>query len=374
MSHVSHGAAAAARGTAVERIDVAAFTVPTDEPESDGTLEWDRTTLVVVHAASAGIIGLGYTYADTAAAGLVRSKLADVVKGRSAMDVEGAYVAMRHAVRNLGRDGIAATAISAVDVALWDLKARLLDVPLVSLLGGARDAVAIYGSGGFTSYSVAQLQRQLAGWAEEGIGAVKMKVGRDAAADRRRVSLAREAIGAGTQLFVDANGAYDRKQAVAQAHAFAGHGVTWFEEPVSSDDLEGLRLVSAHAPPGMEVAAGEYGYDIQYFRRMAAAGAVDVLQADATRCGGVTGFLRAGAIADAWCLPMSAHTAPSLHAHLCCAVARIRNLEYFHDHVRIEQRLFDGVLIPSGGVLRPNRTRPGLGIDLNRTEAARFAA
>jgi L-alanine-DL-glutamate epimerase-like enolase superfamily enzyme len=280
---------------------------------------------------------------------------------------------MVRAVRNLGRQGIAATAISAVDNALWDTKARILGVSLVSLLGGARDAVPIYGSGGFTSYSIDQLTQQLGGWARQGIRAVKMKIGRDPMLDRDRVRAARQAIGDDVELFVDANGAYDRKQALEQAARFAVDGVTWFEEPVSSDDLEGLRLIRDRAPAGMQIAAGEYGYDVQYFRRMAEAGAVDVLQADATRCCGITGFLRAGAICDAWCLPMSAHTAPALHAHVCCAVSRIRNLEYFHDHARIERMLFEGALEPRDGMLRPDRSRPGLGIELRDRDAQRFA-
>ncbi len=359
---------------AIERVDVSTFTVPTDAPESDGTFEWDRTTMVLVEVRAGGATGLGYTYCDAAAAALASSALARVVTGRDAMDVEACYVAMMQAVRNVGRDGIAACAISAVDIALWDLKAHLLDLPLASLLGRARGAIRVYGSGGFTSYTIDRLQEQLGGWVAGGIEAVKMKIGRDPAADRERVAAAREAIGPSAALFVDANGACDRKLALAQARAFATAGVSWFEEPVSSDDLEGLRLVRDRAPAGMEIAAGEYGYDPQYFRRMAAAGAVDVLQADATRCGGVTGFLRAAAIADAFCLPLSAHTAPTVHAHLCCAAARARNLEYFHDHVRIEQMFFDGVLRPAGGALEPDRLRPGLGIALRRREAARFAA
>jgi L-alanine-DL-glutamate epimerase-like enolase superfamily enzyme len=207
--------------TRVEGLDVSAFTVPTDAPESDGTLEWTTTTIVVVHASAADATGLGYSYADTAAADLIRSQLADVVSGRSAMDVEGCYVAMMQSVRNVGRQGVAASAISAVDVALWDLKARLLQLPLVSLIGASREEVPIYGSGGFTSYSNERLQLQLGGWAAEGLPAVKMKVGRDAAGDRERVRLAREAVGPCAQLFVDANGAYDRKLALAQADAFA---------------------------------------------------------------------------------------------------------------------------------------------------------
>jgi len=357
----------------IERVDVAAFRIPTDAEESDGTFEWTHTTIVVVHVTAGDITGLGYTYSDVAAGTLVEQLLAEVVIGRDAMDIEASYAAMICAVRNIGRQGIAATAIAAVDIALWDAKARLLALPLVSLLGGVRDGIAAYGSGGFTSYSIHQLQAQLDGWARLRLPAVKMKVGRDAAADRDRVRAARQAIGSGIELFVDANGAYDRKRAIDQAAAFARSGVSWFEEPVSSDDLDGLRLIRDRAPAVMEIAAGEYGYDLPYFQRMVAAGAVDVLQADATRCGGITGFLRASAVCDAHCLPLSAHTAPSVHVHPCCAVARARNLEFFHDHVRIERMLFDGVLNPIDGELRPDRSRPGLGIELKSLDAERFA-
>ena len=356
----------------IRHLDSAAYTIPTDAPESDGTLEWTSTTIVVVHVTAGGKTGIGYTYASAAAADVIRERLTPIVEGGDALNLPALHASMFGSVRNIGRGGLAATAISAVDIALWDLKARLLDLPLVSLLGAARDAVPAYGSGGFTSYSNAQLQLQLAGWAAEGFSAVKMKIGRDAAADRSRVALARQAIGPATALFVDANGAYDRKLALAQAAAFADHGVSWFEEPVSSDDLEGLRLLRDRAAPPIEIAAGEYGYDIQYFRRMLDAGAVDVLQADATRCGGVTNFLAAGAIADAWGLPLSSHTAPAIHAHLCCAVTRVRHLEYFHDHVRVERMLFDGALQPSNGALRPDLARPGLGIEFKRPDAEAF--
>src|SRR5918996_131588 len=265
------------------------------------------------------------------------------------------------AVRNLGRQGIAANAIAAVDVALWDLKARLLDLPLASLLGAYRDAVPVYGSGGFTSYPIERLQAQLAGWVGQGIRMVKMKVGSEPRADPGRVRAAREAIGPHAELFVDANGAYDRKRALAFAEQFAGHGVSWFEEPVSSDDLAGLRLMRDRAPAGMDITAGEYGYDLHYFRRMIEAGAVDVLQPDATRCLGVTGFIDAAALCRCNGLPLSAHTAPAIHLHLCCAAETARHLEYFHDHVRIEEMLFEGAQKPHHGRLRPDLSRPGLG-------------
>jgi L-alanine-DL-glutamate epimerase-like enolase superfamily enzyme len=358
---------------AVERLEVSAYTVPTDSPESDGTLEWDSTTMVVVEVQAGGVRGLGYTYGDVAVARLIDGKLAGIVRGRDAMAVTGAWEAMVGAIRNLGRPGIASSAIAAVDTALWDLKARLLELPLVTLLGAVRDGVPIYGSGGFTSYSTGRLQEQLGGWVERGIPRVKMKIGRHPSADLGRVVAAREAIGPDAELFVDANGAYDRKQALEKAERFSRLGVSWFEEPVSSDDLEGLRLVRDRAPAGMEVAAGEYGYDLPYFRRMLEAGAVDVLQADATRCAGITGFLHAGSLCKARSLPLSAHTAPALHAHACCALASMRHLEYFHDHVRIERMLFDGVLDPAGGELRPDLSRPGMGLEFKRADAEHYA-
>ena len=355
----------------IERLDVAAYTIPTDRPESDGTLAWSETTLVVVHASAGGARGLGYTYADVATARLVADQLAGVVRGRDAMAVPSAWAAMVAGIRNLGRPGIAQMAIAAVDGAIWDLKARLLGLPLATLLGTARDRVPIYGSGGFTSYTERELAAQLGGWVEDGIPRVKMKVGREPAADLDRVRAAREAIGPRAELFVDANGAYSRKRALAFAERFADEGVTWFEEPVSSDDLEGLRLLRDRAPAGMDVAAGEYGYEIGYFRRMLAAGAVDVLQADASRCG-ITGFLAAGALCEALSLDLSGHCAPSLHLHAACALPRIAHLEYFHDHVRIERMLFDGAATPVGGTLAPDLGRPGMGIELRRADAERF--
>ena len=359
---------------AVERARVSAFTVPTEGPESDGTAEWAETTMVVVELEAGGSVGLGYTYASPAAATVVERRLLPVVEGRSALEVGAVWAAMADSVRNDGRPGISSHAVAAVDTALWDLKARLLELPLCHVLDSVRESVPVYGSGGFTSYAVERLQEQLSDWVEAGIPRVKMKVGREPDADVERVAAAREAIGPHTELFVDANGAYPRKLALWMAEAFAEQGASWFEEPVSSDDLEGLRLLRDRAPAGMEIAAGEYGYTLPYFRAMLQAGAVDCLQADATRCEGFTGFLRVGALAAAHQLEVSAHTAPALHLHACCAVPALRHLEWFHDHVRIERMLFDGAPEPDGGELRPDVSRPGLGLELKRADAERYAA
>jgi L-alanine-DL-glutamate epimerase-like enolase superfamily enzyme len=357
----------------IEAISVRAFTIPTDAPESDGTLEWRSTTIVIVDVSAAGEHGLGFTYASRAAAQIVHETLMPELLGRDAWGIEACWERQWRLVRNLGMAGVCAMAISAVDHALWDLKAKLLRIPLVVLLGAARRKVPVYGSGGFTSYTLAQLREQLSGWIASGIPAVKMKVGRDPEADIERVRAAREAIGDTAGLFVDANGAYSRQGARLHAETFEAFGVSWLEEPVSSEDLEGLRWLRTVGPAGMEITAGEYGYDNRYFRRMCAAEAVDVLQADATRCGGITGFLRAAAIADAFELALSSHCAPSVHAHVGCAAPRVRHLEYFHDHVRIERLFFDGALTPVDGCLTPDLTRPGAGLELKEGDAARYA-
>src|SRR5690348_1809829 len=240
----------------ITRIAASAYTIPTDAPESDGTLEWNATTLVLVEAQAGGVTGIGYSYANRATAVLVGDTLAHVVEGRDAFDIARTWQSMVAAIRNLGRPGVSSMAIAAVDNALWDLKARLLDVPLLQLLGAARDAIPVYGSGGFTSYTITRLTEQLGGWARSGMRMVKMKIGREPAANVDRVRAARRAIGDDAALFVDANGAYSRKEALAFADAFVQQRVTWFEEPVSSDDLEGLRLIRDRAPASIDITAG----------------------------------------------------------------------------------------------------------------------
>lgn len=357
----------------ISRLDVSVYRIPTGTAESDGTLVWESTTMVLVRAHAGGHTGIGYTYAGPAAATVVSDTLAGVVTGRDALTPATSWVAMQHEVRNLGKPGIAAEAISAVDIALWDLRAWLLDEPLVITIGAVHETTPIYGSGGFTSYSNQALATQLTGWIQAGIPRVKMKVGRDPDADPQRLLVARRAIGEAAQLFVDANGAYIRKQALLWAQRFSEYGVRWFEEPVSSDDLEGLRLLRDRGPAGMDIAAGEYGYHLPYFQRMLDAGAVDCLQADVTRALGISGVLRVAALCDARGIDLSLHCAPQVSAHTGAAVWHLRHLEYFHDHVRVERLAFDGVLGPEpGGVLRPERSRPGLGLQVKQADLEQY--
>ncbi|HVT69649.1 MAG TPA: enolase C-terminal domain-like protein [Trebonia sp.] len=365
-------------GTDLPRVDgvtAEVYDIPTDRPEADGTLAWTKTTLVLARVSGGGASGLGYTYAAGACKPLIEGELASAVTGRCVLDTGAAWQAMVRAVRNIGRQGLVGYAISAVDAALWDLKAILLGVPVSRLLGLVREEVPVYGSGGFTTYDDAAARAQLERWTGDlGIPRVKIKIGESwgtaEARDLDRIAFARQVIGPGTELYVDANGGYSRKQAVRLGRAMTDLGVTWFEEPVSSDDLDGLREVRDLVEP--DVTAGEYGYDLPYFGRMVDAGAVDCLQVDVTRCGGITEWLRAAAVAAARGLQVSGHCAPNLHAHVAAAVPNMRHLEYFHDHERIERMLFDGALDPSGGALRPDPSRPGLGLSLKEANAAPY--
>lgn len=356
----------------VKTLAVSAYRVPTDYPESDGTFAWEATTMVLVELSGGGQEGIGYTYADESVGRLIDQSLRDLILEADALDPLLLQARLIRAIRNLGPGGLAMMAVSAVDIAVWDLKAKLHGLPLAALLGRTRDAVPLYGSGGFTSYPPARLQAQLGGWAGAGFREVKMKVGREPGKDPLRVRQAREAIGTDTALFIDANGAYAIKQALGLADHFSEEGVTWFEEPVPSADRSGLSFIRGRLPAPMRVAAGEYGAATADFGDLLSAGAVDVLQADATRCGGISGFLKAGALAEAARVPFSSHCAPAVHMQAALSTPGFLTAEYFHDHVRIETLFFDGMAPPRDGTWYAEPGRPGLGITLKTSDADRY--
>jgi L-alanine-DL-glutamate epimerase-like enolase superfamily enzyme len=323
-------------GPVVTALETAVYVIPTDAPEADGTLAWDKTTMVLVTARAGDHSGIGWSYTSAAARDVITEMLAAVVTGRSALDVTGTAEVMARQVRNIGRPGIAAMAISAVDIALWE---------------------------------------QLGDWVErQRIPRVKIKIGESWGENERRdlarTELAREVIGPDTELYVDANGGYTAGQAIRVADRLAELGVTWFEEPVSSQDLAGLATVRRQVRP--DVTAGEYSWSLADSVRLIEAEAVDCLQLDVTRCGGVTEFLRGAALAAAHNLQISAHCAPNLHAHVGAAVPNLRHVEYFHDHQRIEGLFFDGTLDPAGGAMTPDQGRPGLGLALREADTERY--
>ena len=359
----------------ITEVTARAYKIPTDQPEADGTLTWDATVVVVVTVTDGDHTGLGFTYSDAGATTIVADHLRPIVVGRETTEIPHLAEAMTRAVRNLGRPGLVACAISAVDIALWDLRARQLDEPLTALFGRARPSVPVYGSGGFTTYddetAIAQLTRWVHDWA---IPRVKIKIGEsyghEPGRDLHRIALARKVVGDG-ELYVDANGGYQTKQAIRLGRIMADEfDITWFEEPVSSDDLAGLAAIRASF--GGDVAAGEYGYTLGYFARMIDAHAVDCLQADVTRCGGYTVWRQVAAVAAAHHLQISGHCAPNLHAHVAASVPNLRHLEYFHDHHRIETLLFDGTLPPNHGTMTPDPGVPGHGLAFRQSDAEEY--
>ena len=207
------------------------YTIPTDAPEADGTFSWDSTSMVLVQLECGSTRALGYTYADAGTAAVARKLLEEVVLGSNPFCHAATLQQMLRNIRNLGETGIAMMAVSAIDNAIWDLRARLLDIPLVSLLGQVRTGIPVYGSGGFTSYTDRQLSDQLGGWASNGFASVKMKIGTHPDKDPARVEVARMAIGDGCDLFVDANGAYTVTQAIELAQRFADRACVGLRSP-----------------------------------------------------------------------------------------------------------------------------------------------
>ena len=368
-----HPSAAVESDVRVENLDVSAYTIPTDGPdgkEADGTLMWDSTTIVIVEITAGGMTGLGYTYTHQAAAALIADKLKKEVIGKDPLKVPSIWRGLFSSIRNMGKPGLGSMAVSAVDIALWDLRAKLLGLPLYQALGPFHHSVPVYGSGGFCNYSLKRLTDQLTIWIDMGIPRVKIKTSRHPHQDPERLSACRSAIGDGPVLMTDANGAQTRKEALYWAQRFREEwAAAWMEEPVSSIDRRGLRLLRDRGPAGLEIAAGEYGFVLQDFAELLSAEAVDCLQADVTRCGGITGLMQVSGLCSAYSIDLSAHCAPTVSAHAFCAVERLRHLEYFHDHVRIENMLFDGVLLPREGKLEPDAHSPGLGIQLKRKDA-----
>lgn len=356
----------------IREIYTSAYKIPTATPEADGTLKWNDTTLVVVEIAAGGKNGIGYTYADVSTAFLIDRTLKHLVEGRNLLDIQLLNSELIKHIRNNGTCGIAMMAISAIDNALWDLKAKIFEQPLYNLLGKTRDKILLYGSGGFTNYTDRELKNQFAKWEESGIRYFKMKVGADAGKDVERVRTAASILPKEAKLFVDANGAYTVKQSLEKAKQFSHYNVTWLEEPVPSHNLRGLHFIKEHAPLSINIAAGEYGYNLSYFESMLSAGAVDILQADATRCGGISGFLKAGHLCEAKEIPFSSHCAPSIHLHAALSLPSFFIAEYFFDHVRIEEMLFENFYSVKEGYMEPDPGIPGAGFEFRHTDAEKF--
>jgi len=357
----------------ITEFDVRAYRIPTETPESDGTLNWQSTTLILVTLSSGTETGLGYTYGNKG----LRDFIGDLIKkgavDEDAFQIEKIWGKLVRLIRNEGRTGEGSMAIAAIDNALWDLKAKLLNVPLGYLLGLSREKVEAYGSGGFTNYSMPQLENQIAAWREAGFKKVKIKIGAPPEVEFERLTHVRRWCGDGMKLFVDANEAYDLMTAREIADILKELNIGWFEQPIFAQDIEGMHDLKMQFPSGIYLTTGEYVYNVDDARRFLAGDAADVLQLDITRCEGLTGFLKCAHLCEAYNIPVSSHCAPALHVSPACSVAGLRHVEYFFDHARIEKRLFDGVPEPKAGWLTPDLGRNGHGLEFKFEDAERYA-
>ena len=278
-------------------------------------------------------------------------------------------------VRGYGRKGLAFCALSAVDIALWDLKAKALGLPLFKLLGPFRDSVPIYGSGGWTNFTVDELIAEATGWVDQGIKRVKIKVGKDFGQSERediqRLEAVRRAVGDDVAIYVDANNGYYPKQAIYMAKEFERYQVGWFEEPVLADDIDGLARVSATT--SIPVATGEHEYTKYGFKELISRGGADIVQPDVGRVGGVTEWMKVAHLAHSFDLPVAPHSVQLVHLHLACATPNLKVVEVLNVGLAGDRVWYTEFPDQKDGMWAPYPDRLGLGLELDPEAVARFS-
>jgi D-arabinonate dehydratase len=339
---------------------------------------YHRENLLVEIETEDGSIGTGFCLQDASAAAAkaaLTDELLPLIVGRDANQIRGLWEIMfRQSVRS-GRRGSLLHALSAVDIALWDRLARSRDLPLHVLLGGCRDSAPCYASGGYyhEGESLARLEQEIRGYVEQGYKAVKIKVGRLSTREEiERVRLVRDIIGPDRALMVDANQAYRTVEPCAElCRKIEPYDIAWFEEPFAVDEVESfIRLRQRTSIP---LATGEVEATRWAFKELMHRGAVDVVQPDATVCGGITEWLRIEAFASAWGVPVAPHYHWDLHVQLACASPQVSYLEKFEG---TDVKNFDLILQrplqvgPGGELAVPEG--PGHAVEFDPDAVARY--
>jgi L-alanine-DL-glutamate epimerase-like enolase superfamily enzyme len=306
---------------------------------------------------------------------VIQRVLKPALVGQDPLCIEKLWDDMFWRVRGFGRKGVAFCAISAVDIALWDLKAKLFGVPLYRLLGPYTDRVPIYGSGGWTSYSEAELVREQTGYVERGIPRVKMKVAKDfghaEAEDVQRLKAVRKAVGDEVEIYVDANNGYYAKQAIGMARHLADYNVKWFEEPVLADDIAGLAAIARAID--IPVATGEHEYTRYGFKELIAQGGADIVQPDVGRVGGVTEWMKVAHLAHAFNLPVAPHAVQLVHLHLACCTPNLKVVECLGTADETDRLWYTEFPEQRDGYWSPYPDRPGLGLELSPEAIRKYA-
>jgi len=333
-----------------------------------------RSALFVHIKTDEGIEGLGTSAGSTAVQAVVEDSLKEVLIGEDPFNIEKLWNLMFWTVRGVGRKGIAFCAISALDIALWDLKAKALNLPLYRLLGPYTDTVPVYGSGGWTNFSESELVAEQVGYVERGFPRVKMKVGKDFGMsedeDVKRLAAVRKAVGDDVEIYVDANNGYYAKQAIRMSQIFEQFDVKWFEEPVLADDIEGLSVISQSTT--IPVATGEHEYTKYGFKELISRGGADIVQPDIGRVGGVTEWMKVAHIAHGFNLPVAPHAYQLIHLHVACATPNLKVVEYLGVSDQSDRVWYTEFPEPVNGMWSPYPDRPGLGLELDPDVVKKF--
>lgn len=335
--------------------------------------ESGRGALFVHIKTDSGEEGLGV--GTPVARDIIERALKPILLNQDPLCIEKLWDDMFWRVRGYGRKGVAFCAISAVDIALWDLKAKLFGVPLYRLLGPYTDRVPIYGSGGWTSFSEEELVREQTGYVERGIPRVKMKVAKDfgksEAEDIRRLKAVRKAVGDEVEIYVDANNGYYAKQAIGMAKHLADYDVKWFEEPVLADDIAGLAAIARAI--SIPVATGEHEYTRYGFKELIAQGGADIVQPDVGRVGGISEWMKVAHLAQAFNLPIAPHAVQLVHLHVACCIPNLKVVEYLGTVEEGDKLWYTEFPEPRDGYWSPYPDRPGLGLELSPEAIRKYA-
>lgn len=351
------------------------YRIPLPETLTDSTHgEMTAFDLIAVRIADGeGREGVGYTYtAGGAGAGAIRSLIADdflpLLDGADETRIEALWRRMWRTVHFAGRGGPAAFAMAAVDIALWDLKARQANMPLWRLLGGCDPRVRAYAGGIDLQFPLELLLERTRENLEKGFRAIKMKVGRDRLAeDVERVGAMRDLLGEGFPLMADANMRWTADEALQAALALADARLVWLEEPMAPEDIAGHARLRRMAP--VPLAAGENLHTLAEFRAYMEAQAVSFPEPDVATCGGITPWMKIAKLAEAFDLPVTSHGVHDLHVHLLAAVP---NASYLEVHgFGLEAFMAEPLTVSAGCAAAPDRPGHGVSFDWQGLEALR---